>query len=268
VSIYTAAVVGALTGFLWFNCYPAEVFMGDTGSLSLGGTTAAVCILTKHELMFLIVGGIFLYTAISTFIQDVVGLKFLGQRMQYRAPAHHKYQHLGLRRDQGDDALLDREPHVRPSRCSACVVGIPSLRRYEDSDVRPPADPLRALNILFGDGNISRRDGVRPGAFDPSPWCPKSRRRDTVSMLNSERRSHPSTARVTLFMPLDNHPLHDAIRRAIGRCFPPMRRCDVNADAVSAPDTRRAHIDARSHRATPSVLGFDAPPPTWLKDHP
>lgn len=95
IAIYCAAVVGALTGFLWFNCYPAEVFMGDTGSLSLGGTIAAVCVITKHEVMFLIVGGIFVYTCVSTFVQDSVGLSIVGRRFQYRAPAHHKFQHLG-----------------------------------------------------------------------------------------------------------------------------------------------------------------------------
>jgi len=142
VAIYASAVVGALTGFLWFNCYPAEVFMGDTGSLSLGGTAAAVCILTKHELMFLIVGGIFLYTFISTMVQDIVGLKILGRRMQYRAPAHHLYQHLGW----SETKVAMRYWIVSLMFALlglACVIGIPRIGGNKAVPASPP--PIRAV---------------------------------------------------------------------------------------------------------------------------
>lgn len=91
-----AALVGALAAFLWFNAYPAEVFMGDTGSLLIGGVIAASAVLLKQELLFLIAGGVFVIEFLSVFIQDYVGIKLLKRRLFYRAPIHHTYQFLGI----------------------------------------------------------------------------------------------------------------------------------------------------------------------------
>ncbi len=96
LSIYCTGLLGAATGFLWFNGYPAQVFMGDTGSLSLGGTLAALAVLTKQELLFLIVGAIFVYEFISVLIQEQIGINRIGKRIFYRAPAHHGFQHQGV----------------------------------------------------------------------------------------------------------------------------------------------------------------------------
>jgi phospho-N-acetylmuramoyl-pentapeptide-transferase len=95
-AIYAAGVLGACTGFLWFNGYPASVFMGDTGSMALGGTLAALAVLTKQELLFLVVGGIFVYEFLSVLIQDTIGVSRLGRRLFFRAPAHHSFQHQGV----------------------------------------------------------------------------------------------------------------------------------------------------------------------------
>lgn len=96
VAVYAAAFLGAAVGFLWFNSYPAQVFMGDTGSMAIGGTIAALCIITKTELLFLIAGGIFVYEFLSVFIQDVIGINRVGRRLLLRAPAHHAFQHQGV----------------------------------------------------------------------------------------------------------------------------------------------------------------------------
>lgn len=96
VTVYASAVVGACVGFLWFNGYPAQVFMGDTGSQVLGGTIAALAILSKQELLFLLAGGVFVFEALSVFIQDCIGIRFVGRRFWFRAPAHHTYQYRGL----------------------------------------------------------------------------------------------------------------------------------------------------------------------------
>jgi phospho-N-acetylmuramoyl-pentapeptide-transferase len=90
------ALVGALAAFLWFNTYPAEVFMGDTGSLFLGGVIGTTAVLLKQELLFLIVGGVFVIEFLSVFIQDFIGIKLLKRRVLYRAPIHHTYQFLGI----------------------------------------------------------------------------------------------------------------------------------------------------------------------------
>jgi phospho-N-acetylmuramoyl-pentapeptide-transferase len=96
ISLYCCALLGAATGFLWFNGYPAQVFMGDTGSLSLGGTLAALAVLTKQELLFLLLGAVFVLEFVSVLIQDTLGIARLGRRIFYRAPMHHSYQHRGI----------------------------------------------------------------------------------------------------------------------------------------------------------------------------
>jgi phospho-N-acetylmuramoyl-pentapeptide-transferase len=96
VAIFAAAIVGACFGFLWFNGYPAQLFMGDTGSMALGGSVGALAVLVKQELLFLIAGAIFVFEAFSVLIQDYVGIRWIGKRLFFRAPAHHGYQHRGI----------------------------------------------------------------------------------------------------------------------------------------------------------------------------
>lgn len=93
LTVFCAAVVGSSAGFLWYNSYPAELMMGDTGSLSLGGALGAVAILTKKELVLLIVGGIFVWEALSVILQ-VASFKLFKRRIFLMSPFHH---HLQLR---------------------------------------------------------------------------------------------------------------------------------------------------------------------------
>jgi phospho-N-acetylmuramoyl-pentapeptide-transferase len=86
-----AAVIGAGVGFLWFNAFPAEVFMGDTGAMALGGGIAAMAIMLKVELLLLLVGGIFVIEAISVILQ-VLSFKFWGRRIFLIAPIHHHFE--------------------------------------------------------------------------------------------------------------------------------------------------------------------------------
>lgn len=95
LAVLCAALIGACLAFLWFNAYPAEIFMGDSGSLMLGGAIAAVALFTKQEALFFIVGAIFVAELFSTLIQERFGLK-RGRRIFYRAPLHHTFQHHGL----------------------------------------------------------------------------------------------------------------------------------------------------------------------------
>ena len=91
LTIFCASLVGAGLGFLWFNSHPASVFMGDTGSLSLGGGLGIVAILIKKELLLLIVGGVFVIEALSVILQ-VVSFKTRGKRIFRMAPLHHHFQ--------------------------------------------------------------------------------------------------------------------------------------------------------------------------------
>ena len=94
VAVFCTALVGASLGFLWWNSHPADVFMGDVGSLALGGALATVAILIKQELLLVIVGGIFVIEAASVVIQ-VASFKLTGQRVFKMAPIHHHFELIG-----------------------------------------------------------------------------------------------------------------------------------------------------------------------------
>ncbi|MEE2695192.1 MAG: phospho-N-acetylmuramoyl-pentapeptide-transferase [Pseudomonadota bacterium] len=92
--IICSSLIGAGLGFLWFNAPPAMVFMGDTGSLSMGGTIGAIAIATKHEIILSIIGGIFVLEALSVFAQ-VISFKITGKRIFKMAPIHHHFEQKG-----------------------------------------------------------------------------------------------------------------------------------------------------------------------------
>jgi phospho-N-acetylmuramoyl-pentapeptide-transferase len=91
LAVFCASLVGASLGFLWFNSYPATVFMGDTGSLALGGAIGPVAVLVKKELLLLLVGGIFVVEALSVILQ-VASFRLKGKRIFLMAPLHHHFQ--------------------------------------------------------------------------------------------------------------------------------------------------------------------------------
>ena len=94
LTIMTAAIIGGGLAFLWFNAPPAAVFMGDTGSLALGGALGAVAVATHHEFVLVIVGGLFVLEAVSVIVQ-VFWFKRYGRRIFKMAPIHHHFEHLG-----------------------------------------------------------------------------------------------------------------------------------------------------------------------------
>jgi len=94
LTVFCLAAVGACVGFLWFNAHPAEVFMGDVGSLSLGGVIAVISLITKKELLILIIGGVFVLEIASVIIQ-VVSFKLRKKRVFKMAPLHHHYELIG-----------------------------------------------------------------------------------------------------------------------------------------------------------------------------
>ena len=94
VSIFCGAIIGSCLGFLWFNAPPAKIFMGDTGSLSLGGSLGAVAIINKHEIVLAITGGLFVLEAVSVMVQ-VISFKLTGKRIFKMAPIHHHFEKKG-----------------------------------------------------------------------------------------------------------------------------------------------------------------------------
>ncbi|HEU4615516.1 MAG TPA: phospho-N-acetylmuramoyl-pentapeptide-transferase, partial [Kofleriaceae bacterium] len=103
LAIFAAALFGSGIGFLWYNAYPAQVFMGDVGALGLGGAIGMLAVLTKNELVLLIVGGLFVVEALSVIIQTGVfkatkrieNGKVVGKRVFAMAPIHHHYEKIG-----------------------------------------------------------------------------------------------------------------------------------------------------------------------------
>lgn len=95
VAVPCAALLGACLGFLWFNAHPAQVFMGDTGSLALGGFFGTVAVLAKQEVLLALVGGVFVFEALSVIVQ-VASFKMRGKRVFLMAPLHHHFELKGL----------------------------------------------------------------------------------------------------------------------------------------------------------------------------
>lgn len=99
LAVVCGALIGAGLGFLWFNAPPAQIFMGDTGSLALGGLLGSVAVATKHEIVLAIVGGLFVLEAVSVIIQ-VASFKLTGRRIFLMAPIHHHFEKLGWKEPQ------------------------------------------------------------------------------------------------------------------------------------------------------------------------
>lgn len=94
LAIFAASIAGACVGFLWYNSYPADIFMGDTGSLALGGAIAAMALVTKTELLLVLIGGIYVVEGLSVIIQ-VAFFRATGKRVFKMAPIHHHFEMLG-----------------------------------------------------------------------------------------------------------------------------------------------------------------------------
>ena len=123
-------------GFLWFNSFPAAIFMGDTGSLGLGGAIAALAVMTKTEVLLLIIGGIFVIEALSVLIQ-VFAFQRFRRRVFLMAPIHHHFEMLGLVGDQDHPALLDRRRDLLRRSASRCTSS-----RSHDAAAAAAAGPL------------------------------------------------------------------------------------------------------------------------------
>ena len=107
LAMLAGCLVGGCVGFLWFNAFPATIFMGDTGSLGLGGAIAGLAVMTKTELLLILLGGIFVIEALSVAIQ-VISFQTTRKRVFLMAPIHHHFELRGVVGDEDHPALLDR----------------------------------------------------------------------------------------------------------------------------------------------------------------
>ena len=140
LAIIAAAITGACFGFLWWNASPARIFMGDTGSLSLGGGLAGLAILTRTELLLVILGGLFVLITASVMLQVSwfkATKKFtgVGKRVFRMAPLQHHFELLGWEQVDDRDPVLDHHRPVRRDRAGRV------LRRVGGRCLRPPRRP-------------------------------------------------------------------------------------------------------------------------------
>ena len=201
LALLCACLVGACVGFLWFNSFPAAIFMGDTGSLGLGGAIAAIAVMTKTEVLLLIIGGIFVIEALSVLIQ-VFAFQRFRRRVFLMAPIHHHFEMLGLVGDQDHPALLDRRgdllgdrlhpvpavDHVTPQAASATGAlpggGAGAVGHGRGADARRPrrghpldSGPRRStpgVEVHLGTDGVELLDGV--ARWSRAPAC-RARRR-------------------------------------------------------------------------------------------
>ncbi len=153
LSVFCAAVVAAGLGFLWYNAYPAQMFMGDVGSLSLGAALGVVAVMTKNEILLIIVGGVFVMEALSVIFQ-VVSYKFRRKRVFLMAPIHHHYELKGWKEPQiivrfwilSFICAVDRLEHVE-AQMSAATVKHGAARQKNTGDRTGAHRPrMRALS--------------------------------------------------------------------------------------------------------------------------
>ena len=125
--VFCMALIGGGLGFLWYNAPPAAIFMGDTGSLALGGALGSIAVLTKHEIVWMIIGGVFVAEALSVIIQ-VFWFKRTGKRVFLMAPIHHHFEKKGYRGKPNCDPVLDYCPcvgDVRPGHFKSPITRQP-----------------------------------------------------------------------------------------------------------------------------------------------
>ncbi len=137
--IVAAAVIGSLLGFLWFNCHPASVFMGNTGSLPLGGLLGLLAVIARQELLLLAIGGVFVAEAASVIIQ-VVYFRWTNRRVFLCAPVHHHFQLKGW----PEDKIVVRF-WIAGALCA--ILGVGALRGRTPRNVDLPADPMQVSSV-------------------------------------------------------------------------------------------------------------------------
>ena len=242
VATLAAALIGGTIGFLWYNAFPAEVFMGDTGSMALGGAIAGFAIVTGTEILLLLIAGIFVIEVLSLIIQ-VVSFKRTGRRVFLIAPIHHHFEMKAWSGDEGDGPLLDRVRDPLRDRLRALLPRLPPVRPAMSPGhalegrrvlvVGLARSGLAAAEALVGLGGRGRR--IRPRRGARRGKAPRARRRSAPGTRGGDaapgdrsRREEPGRAR------------GDAARRGRARAaHPRLERDRARRPPAREPPPRR-----------------------------
>ena len=251
LAVLCGAVIGAGLGFLWYNAPPASIFMGDTGSLALGGLIGTIAVATKHEIALAIIGGLFVLEAVSVIVQ-VVSFRLFGKRVFRMAPIHHHYEQKGWTEPQivirfwiiSDHAGADRAVDAQ-----AAMIPVTSLRRKDRRGLRPRRLGACDLSALIAGGAeviAFDDDAEESGAGRRREG---RHRRSAQHRLVDDRGADPHARRAA-----------DASGAALvgeARDSEPASRSSAmsNCSAASAASTRR------TRRSSPSPAPTANPPP-------
>ena len=162
LTIFCGSLVGASLGFLWYNAHPAEMFMGDVGSLALGGAIGTVAVILKQEILLLSIGGVFILELLSVIIQ-VGSFKLTGKRVFRMAPLHHHFELIGMERIENHRAVLDSGAGVRAVFADDFEIEVGTA---DEVRMRPGFD-LEGKRVLVvglartGRGRVAFRRGLR-----------------------------------------------------------------------------------------------------------
>ena len=162
LAMLAGCLVGGCIGFLWFNAFPATIFMGDTGALGLGGAIAGLAVMTKTEVLLILLGGIFVIEALSVVIQ-VVSFQTTRKRVFLMAPIHHHFELRGVVGDEDHPALLDHRRDLRGDRLHDLPPepAVKRLRRREGSGDRDGSVPRCHTQVV----TVKPRPLLPPGPY-------------------------------------------------------------------------------------------------------
>ena len=251
LAVLCGAVIGAGLGFLWFNAPPASIFMGDTGSLALGGLIGSVAVATKHEIALAIIGGLFVLEAVSVIVQ-VVSFKLTGKRVFRMAPIHHHFEQLGWTESQiviRFWIICDRAGARRVGHAQAAMIPVTSF-----------AGKKVALFGLGGSGLASAQALVAGGADVDGLRRQRGERRKGARGRHSHRGSAPHRL-------VEDRRAAARARRAadpsgaalVGRAGAQRRRRGDRRHRTVLP--RAAQARAAMRRSSPSPAPTANPPP-------
>ena len=189
LAVFCGALVGASLGFLWFNAPPAMVFMGDTGSLSIGGALGAMSVVTKHELVLVIVGGLFVLETVSVIVQ-VASFKLTGKRVFRMAPLHHHFEKKGW----AEPTIVIRfwiiavDPGARrPLHLEAAVSGDGAV------DIRIPAMAGQTVAVLgLGKSGLPTARALQASGAAVWAWDDNAQARDEAAAAASRSSISPT----------------------------------------------------------------------------
>ena len=253
LAVLCGAVIGAGLGFLWFNAPPASIFMGDTGSLALGGLIGSVAVATKHEIALAIIGGLFVLEAVSVIVQ-VVSFKLTGKRVFRMAPIHHHFEQLGWTESQ----IVIRFWII------SIVLALAGLRHAEAAmiPVTSFAGKKVAVFGLGGSGLASAQALVAGGADVVALRRQRGERRQGRARPASPTADLRTLdwSKIAALLLAPGVPLtHPAPHWTVGACAGRRRRGDRRHRAVSAASGARSR---RTRRSSPSPAPTaNRPPP-------